>query len=104
LPRPESLDRSLAPFITLLNRIRAEHPALGQLRNLDIHTSDDDSVLVFSKYLGAAFTGTGQADALIIVVNVDPHSVRETLVPPRRYEVRNSARRGVRGARPHLGC
>ncbi len=78
--KAESLDRSLAPFITLLNRIRAEHPALGQLRNLDIHTSDDDSVLVFSKYLGAAFTGTGQADALIIVVNVDPHSVRETLV------------------------
>jgi starch synthase (maltosyl-transferring) len=78
--RAESLGRSLAPFITRLNRIRSEHPALGQLRNLHIHESDDDAVLVFSKYLGAEFTGTGWPDALIIVANVDPHSVRETVV------------------------
>jgi len=78
--KAEELGKSLAPYLTLLNRIRAEHPALGQLRNLDIHASDDDSILVYSKYLDAAFTGTGQADALIIVANVDPHSVRESIV------------------------
>ncbi|MEC5152911.1 starch synthase (maltosyl-transferring) [Cryobacterium sp. CAN_C3] len=78
--KAEELGKSLAPYLTLLNRIRAEHPALGQLRNLDIHSSDDDSILVYSKYLDAAFTGTGQADALIIVANVDPHSVRQTVV------------------------
>lgn len=76
----EALGTSLAPYITRLNRIRAEHPALRQLRNLDIHGSDDDSILVFSKYLPAEFTGTGADDALIVVANVDPHSVRETTV------------------------
>jgi starch synthase (maltosyl-transferring) len=76
----EELGQSLAPFITQLNQIRRAHPALGQLRNLDIHASDDDSILVFSKYLDAAYTGTGEADALLVVINVDPHSVRETVV------------------------
>jgi starch synthase (maltosyl-transferring) len=76
----EAHGASLAPYITRLGRIRAEHPALGQLRNLDIHSSEDSSILVYSKYLAADFTGTGVADALIIVANVDPHSVRETLV------------------------
>ena len=71
---------SLAPYITRLNRIRSEHPALRQLRNITIHASDDDSILVFSKYLAAEFTGTGEDDALIVVANVDPHSVRETMV------------------------
>ncbi|WP_233202032.1 alpha-1,4-glucan--maltose-1-phosphate maltosyltransferase [Cryobacterium sp. Y11] len=78
--KAEELGTSLAPYLTLLNRIRSEHPALAQLRNLDIHSSDDESILVYSKYLDAAFTGTGQADALIIVANVDPHSVRESIV------------------------
>jgi len=63
-----------------LNRIRSEHPALRQLRNLDLHWSDDDSILVFSKYLEGRFTDTGADDGLIIVANVDPHSVRETMV------------------------
>ncbi len=71
---------SLAPYLTRLNRIRAEHPALGQLRNLDIHSSDDEAMLVYSKFLDAPFTGTGEPDALIIVANVDPHSVRQTVV------------------------
>jgi len=71
---------TLAPYLTILNRIRSEHPALRQLRNIDIHSSDDESILVFSKYLAAEFTGTGADDALIIVANVDPHSVRETTV------------------------
>jgi starch synthase (maltosyl-transferring) len=84
--RPRDFDqavvqgKSLAPFITLLNRIRREHPALRQLRNLDIHGSDDESILVYSKFLDAPFTGTGRPDALIIVANVDPHAARETVV------------------------
>jgi starch synthase (maltosyl-transferring) len=71
---------SLAPYLRRLNEIRAQHPALRQLRNLDVHWSDDDSILVYSKYLPAAFTGTGSDDAIIVVANVDPHSVRETTV------------------------
>jgi len=76
----EQAGRSLAPYLTRLNLIRAAHPALRQLRNLDVHWADDDSMLVYTKYLAAEFTGTGQADAIIVVANVDPHSVRETMV------------------------
>jgi len=71
---------SLAPYLRRLNEIRTQHPALRQLRNLDVHWSDDDSILVYSKYLPARFTGTGSDDAIIVVANVDPHSVRETTV------------------------
>ena len=71
---------SLAPLLRTLNGIRNAHPALRQLRNLSVHWSDDDSVLVYSKHLDAAFTGTGQPDTIIVVANVDPHSVRETMV------------------------
>jgi starch synthase (maltosyl-transferring) len=71
---------TLAPYLTRLNEIRAAHPSLAQLRNLSVHWSDDDSVLVYGKHLDGRFTGTGVADSLIIVANLDPHSVRETLV------------------------
>lgn len=76
----EAAGRSLAPYITLLNKIRAEHPALRQLRNLELHWSDDDSILVYSKYLDGGFTRSGRGDAIIVVANVDPHSVRETTI------------------------
>ena len=70
---------TLAPYLTRLNAIRAAHPALRQLRNLHVHFSDDDSILVYSKVLEARFAGAA-TDAVIVVANVDPHSVRETMV------------------------
>ena len=76
----EAAGRSLAPYITQLNKIRAEHPALRQLRNLSIHWSDDESILVFSKYLDGRHTRSGRGDAIIVVANLDPHTVRETKV------------------------
>lgn len=76
----EERGESLAPLLRRLNAIRAGHPALRQLRNISFHWSDDDAVLVYSKHLDAAFTGTGGADTLIVVANLDPHSVRETTV------------------------
>jgi len=45
----EAEDRTLAPYVTKLNEIRRHHPALQQLRNLTVHASDDESILVFSK-------------------------------------------------------
>ncbi|MCI2266292.1 alpha-1,4-glucan--maltose-1-phosphate maltosyltransferase [Sediminivirga luteola] len=65
-------DRSLAPYLTRLNEIRRAHPALGELRNIRFHTSEDDAVLVFSK--------RKDDDVIVIVLNVDPHSTRETMV------------------------
>jgi starch synthase (maltosyl-transferring) len=71
--------QTIAPYITRLNEIRREHPALAQLRNLDVHYSDDEAILVFSKHLPARFND-GVADTIIVVANTDPHSVRETMV------------------------
>jgi starch synthase (maltosyl-transferring) len=78
--KAEKLGRSLAPYLTELNRIRAAHPALRQLRNLDLHWSDDDAILVYSKFLDGGFTESGVSDGIIVVANVDPHSVRATTV------------------------
>jgi starch synthase (maltosyl-transferring) len=73
----EAEGRTLAPYITRLNEIRRQHPALQQLRNLTVHSSDDESILVFSKQ---ARVGVGEEDLVIVVVNVDPHAARETTV------------------------
>jgi starch synthase (maltosyl-transferring) len=71
---------SLAPWLRRLNEIRRAHPALRQLRNLDVHWSDDDAVFVYSKHLDAALSPDGVSDTIIVVANVDPHSARETMV------------------------
>ncbi len=63
--------RSLAPFIATLNKIRREHPALQQLRNLHIHAIDNDEMIAFSKRDAA----TG--DTVLVVCTVNPHETRE---------------------------
>jgi starch synthase (maltosyl-transferring) len=78
--KAEKLDVSLAPYLAELNRIRSEHPALRQLRNLDVHWSDDDSILVYSKFTDGRFIDDGTSDGILVIANVDPHSVRETMV------------------------
>jgi starch synthase (maltosyl-transferring) len=75
----EKLGNSLAPRITLLNKIRKENPALQQLRNLRLHWSDDSEILVYSKQLAAEHNGQ-KSNTILVVVNTDPHSVRETTV------------------------
>jgi starch synthase (maltosyl-transferring) len=70
---------SLAPRIRLLNKLRRENPALGQLRNITTHYSDDEQILVYAKRLAPEFNG-GKDNTVIVVVNTDPHSVRETMV------------------------
>ncbi len=74
--------RTLAPFLRGLNLVRREHPALQQLRNVTIHSSDDENVLVFSKRAPlASGPGSGAGDdVVIVVVNLDPHGARETTV------------------------
>ena len=69
---------SLAPRVALLNQIRKQNPALRQLRNLIVHDSEDPEVLVYSKSLEAQFN-SGTPNTIIVVVNTDPRSVRETM-------------------------
>jgi starch synthase (maltosyl-transferring) len=76
----EAEGASLAPYVTMLNRLRSAHPALRQLRNLTVHEADNDAVVVYSKHLDGSFTRTGRPDTVIVVANVDPHSMREATV------------------------
>ena len=71
--------KSLAPLLTLLNQIRRDHPALLDLQNLSLHQSSDDATVVFSKHkhIGATADAPARKDTIIVVINVDPHSMRE---------------------------
>ena len=71
--------RTLAPYLTRLNEIRRAHPALQLLRNVHIHHSDDENILVFSKRDDGPHPDE-HGDVVIVVVNVDPHAARETMV------------------------
>ncbi len=63
--------RSLAPYLAHLNRLRREHPALRELRNLRFHHVDNENLLAFSKRDGE----TG--DTVLVVVTLDPYSPQE---------------------------
>ena len=76
----EKAGTTIAPYLTTLNTVRARHPALRQLRNLTVHRSDDEAILVYSKVLPGRFVRSGRTDGVIVVANVDPHSARETTV------------------------
>jgi starch synthase (maltosyl-transferring) len=77
--------RTLAPYLTTLNAVRRAHPALQRLRNIVIHSSDDENVLVFSKggfatAARATSSTTEEDDLVLVVINLDPHAARETMV------------------------
>jgi len=57
--------RTLAPYITELNRIRREHPALQDLRSLTFHPCDNPNIIAFSK--------REVDDTVLIVCTMNPH-------------------------------
>ncbi len=63
--------RTLAPYLTRLNKIRREHPALQQLRDVCFHRVDNDQVICWSK------RDTATGDVVLVVLNLDPHGSRE---------------------------
>ena len=63
---------TLAPFITLLNSIRRENPALQRLRNLKFHHCENDQIIAFSKREGD--------NLILVVINLDPTFAQETTV------------------------
>jgi starch synthase (maltosyl-transferring) len=67
----------LIAYITRLNAIRRAHPALQLLRNLTIHPTDEDHVICWSKTTPLP---DGGSDRVIVVLNLDPHQPRETMV------------------------
>jgi starch synthase (maltosyl-transferring) len=58
---------SLRHLIARVNAIRHEHPALQQDWNLAFQGSDNQQLICYARY-----TSDG-ADAVVIVVNLDPH-------------------------------
>jgi starch synthase (maltosyl-transferring) len=64
--------RTLAPYLTMLNDVRRRHRALQQLRHLTFHPTDSDKVICYSKQV--------EGDAVLVVVNLDPHGAAETTV------------------------
>ena len=78
------LGYGIADYITALNRIRREHPALHWLRNLRFHVVDQPELMCFSKRAGSIppspVTGGGQADTVLVVVNLNPYRTREATV------------------------
>ena len=116
----EEAGESLAPFITRLNEIRRDNPALHWLRNLRFHEVDNDDVLCWSK------RDPDTGNTVLVVCSLDPrnaHWANTTLDMPalgldwhERMRVRDEltgatfvlgpAQRGaprpVRRAGPHL--
>ena len=72
----EAAGRSLAGYITTLNRIRREHVALQRLRNLHLHSADNTQILTYSKQV---VTDDG-TDTILVVVNLNPFNVSEATV------------------------
>ena len=70
-------EHTLAPYLTMLNRVRRAHPALQWMRTLTIHDVDNPDVMCFSKSVVAE---DGSRDTVIVVVNLDPHGSREATV------------------------
>lgn len=70
--RAERQGRTLAPYLTQLNSIRAAHPALQDLRSLRFHHTDNDNILAFSKNVGE--------DIVLVTCLVDPHREQSTTV------------------------
>ena len=74
-PGGEREGQSLAGWLTMLNRVRREHPSLLLLRNYVRHHVDDENLLAFSK---SRRLPDGSTDTVIVVANLDPHSTRES--------------------------
>ena len=69
--------QSLAGWLTMINRIRGDHPALHRLRNLAFHHVDDENVMAYSKRRRLP---DGGEDIVVVVANLDPHSTRESML------------------------
>ena len=70
----------IAELLTSLNKIRDTHPACRSYHNLHILPSDDAGVIAFLRQTPAELTGTGKADTMIVIVNLDGHNAHQSIV------------------------
>ncbi|MEJ7705323.1 MAG: hypothetical protein WKF47_17505, partial [Geodermatophilaceae bacterium] len=57
--------RTLAPYLTRLNRVRREHSALQNLRSLRFHDVDNENLIAFSKQ--------DAEDTVVVICSLDSH-------------------------------
>lgn len=61
---------SLKDFITRINRIRKQNPALQHNRNLRFHPVDNDQIVCYTKHT------SDRSNIVLVAVNLDPHHVQ----------------------------
>jgi starch synthase (maltosyl-transferring) len=73
--RQRALDGPLLPLIGRLNAVRRENRALQELSNITFLKTANDALIAYAKQ--------SAGNAVIVVVNVDPHQAQEglTLIP-----------------------
>jgi len=73
---------NIKELVTTVNRIRRAHPALALARNIRFLESSNPSIIAYAKIT------PDLADVLVMVVNLEPHSVQDgtiRLVPELFY-------------------
>lgn len=70
----------VAEMLTALNKIRRAHPAALSYHNLTVLPTSDPNILAFARHTPGELTGTGQADTLIVVVNLDGHNAHQSMI------------------------
>jgi len=75
-------EKTLAPFISHLNKIRNENSALHWLRNLEFHHTDSEAIIAYSKRY--------EDNLILVVVNLDPDVAQETTVHWEYVALRNT--------------
>jgi starch synthase (maltosyl-transferring) len=71
-PRDFDAPGNLTDYLTRLNRIRREHPALRRMTNLRFYAADDPNILWYGKIWGD--------DAIFVAINLDPFGAHASLV------------------------
>lgn len=56
---------NLSGFVASINRVRQDHPALQELRNISFHLAENPNLMVYSKVT------RDESDAVLMVVNLD---------------------------------
>src|SRR5690606_1048481 len=73
-------DLGISRLLTLPNDSRRRHLELQRLRGVTVHPTTDEETLCFSRRVPADQSPTGSEDTVIVVVNLDPRSTRESIV------------------------
>jgi starch synthase (maltosyl-transferring) len=72
---------NIRPWIAALNRIRNEHPALQQYRNLRFHKADNDRVMFYSKLTD------DRTSQILVAVSLDPFAPQEAILDVPLFEL-----------------